>query len=58
MALLLLGVGLSTPVPVPDSGGGSVLSPNQSLRRKEAHKVQVRCNPGAYTSINPVGKGG
>ena len=58
MALLLLGVGLSTPVPVPDSGGGSILSPNQSLRRKEAHKVQVRCNPGAYTSINPVGKSG
>lgn len=58
MALLLLGVGLATSIPVPDSGGGSVLSPHQSLRREEAHKVQVRCNPGAYTSINVLSKGG
>ena len=58
MALLLLGVGLATPISVPDSGGGSVLSPHQSLRRQEAHKVQVRCNPGAYTSINVMSKGG
>ena len=57
MAQLLLGVALATPVSGPGSGGGASLVP-QSLRRQEAHRVQVRCNPGAYTGINNERKGG